>query len=513
MNFSIRVIFVLMSAYFVSCENGIKEEDTKSQLNGKTAFISPAFSTFNIEFENRSINAAFGDTLSFASGSKVIFPKNSLVDKNGNLISGKVEVKFREFKDPLDFFIAGVPMQYDSANTDYTLESAGMCEILVSQKGEEVFVNQSAQPIISLSSKDADPNHNLYFLNEATKNWENRGKSKIEKKTSSNSDEALESVEVREFGGKRQEIALITDKVLKIKKPIKPIEALGDRPVFFVSIPDVDFIPELKIFKNTMFELHESEKNYSEKDAEVEWESVEIDSTKTKGVYRITFKLDKKTASYKVRPVYDGEYYENALAIFKTNENKYIAEKKALDIKMAEEAAREEEIFLAEMKAWNEAEEKRQAEYASRMKTEFSENMATGGDNMKFEIDRVFRINQFGYWNCDQRVLARAKSVFANFINEKGEKLYLNNVSLVYKKYNSVFVFNDFGKLKIIPTSKTMMWSVVNDKLAYMTYADFDNYSNIYNSTKAVDFTLRVTEEAIKTREELETLLNMGGNS
>lgn len=40
-----------------------------------------------------------------------------------------VKITYREFADPIDFFVSGIPMEYDSAGRKYNFESSGMCEI------------------------------------------------------------------------------------------------------------------------------------------------------------------------------------------------------------------------------------------------------------------------------------------------------------------------------------------------------------------------------------------------
>jgi hypothetical protein len=103
-------------------------------------FIKPPIKGADVPFKEWTVDAAKGDTVYYPTGSIILFPPNSFVDKNGNVITGNVEVKYREFTKPIDFFLSGIPMNYDSAGVQYTFESAGMCEILAYKDGAPVFV-------------------------------------------------------------------------------------------------------------------------------------------------------------------------------------------------------------------------------------------------------------------------------------------------------------------------------------------------------------------------------------
>ncbi|MBL4592595.1 MAG: hypothetical protein JKX68_02135 [Flavobacteriales bacterium] len=83
-------------------------------------------------------------TLSFKSGTSLEIPKNAFVDANGNVIAGEVDITFREFIDPVDFLVSGIPMGYDSAGVSYNFSSAGQIEFRASQNGQEVFPNSNS---------------------------------------------------------------------------------------------------------------------------------------------------------------------------------------------------------------------------------------------------------------------------------------------------------------------------------------------------------------------------------
>src|SRR5690606_38382784 len=102
-----------------------------------------------------------------------------LMDKNGVIVSGKVDITYREFSDPVDFFLSGIPMNYDSGGTNYNFESAAMCEIYASQNGEPLFVNPLKKPEINLTTNNKDIEQNLYYLDTVSKQRIYKGKDLI----------------------------------------------------------------------------------------------------------------------------------------------------------------------------------------------------------------------------------------------------------------------------------------------------------------------------------------------
>jgi hypothetical protein len=243
----------------ISC-NQHSETDNSSKLksaNILSPFIKPPLPAANVPFKNYTFLAEQGDTILYKSGSIILFPKNSLVDKDGNIIKGKVDVQYREFANPLDFYLSGIPMQYDSAGIKYTFESAGMCEINAFQNGNPVFVNPNAKPQINLASHNTDPVFNLYQLDTAQRKWINRGKDTITDfshapATNNNSGTSLSTAD---------NAPLVC--------PIKPMKAWDKNPIIDVTVDPASF-QELMAYNNLKFEIIDT-KNINTSDTLEEW--------------------------------------------------------------------------------------------------------------------------------------------------------------------------------------------------------------------------------------------------
>lgn len=86
------------------------------------SFISPPVASADIPNAVYVLNAQSDSTIQYPSGSKIHVPANAFLDKNGKVVTGKVDLRYREFKKASDVFVAGIPMTYDSAGEQFHFE-------------------------------------------------------------------------------------------------------------------------------------------------------------------------------------------------------------------------------------------------------------------------------------------------------------------------------------------------------------------------------------------------------
>src|ERR1051325_11732391 len=72
---------------------------TKNTLS----FLTPPLEKVQVTPSQYSMNAAEGTTITYKTGSVVKIPAQAFVDKKGKPVSGKVDITYRELKDPIDF--------------------------------------------------------------------------------------------------------------------------------------------------------------------------------------------------------------------------------------------------------------------------------------------------------------------------------------------------------------------------------------------------------------------------
>jgi hypothetical protein len=302
-------IFAITILFYAACSNS--KQDPNDSQDAATRFVNPPLQGVNVPFREYKFKAEEGDTLFYPSGSIVLFPPNSLLDKNGKIVSGEVKVIYREFADPVDFFVSGIPMNYDSAGKEHIFESSAMCEINAYQGRDPLFVNPKIRPEVNLASANNDPAHNLYFLDTAQRKWVGRGKDVI-----------TDVSKISEQDEKNETSMSLQTVYLDEPAPVKPLKASGERPNFVIDIPE-NHVAELQAYHNLKFEIHPDQKNYDPKEADIIWDNVKIENGKKAGTYLVTFINTKQQVTYLTRPVFEGADYDAALKIFEQRNKKY----------------------------------------------------------------------------------------------------------------------------------------------------------------------------------------------
>ena len=184
------------------------------------------------------IDASEKHELVTKKGSKITIPKDAFVDKNGNPISGEVEVKFEEFHDATDIILSGIPMNITTEDGEMgSFESAGMFNISGAQNGEEIRIGNNKTIEIELASFEEESDFNFYKFDEEKGQWKEKAK----------------AVAVSE-----NQIRQETEEKLKALPP-QPIEvkkASSSDFVFELAI-NKEKNPELESFDNVMWRLAE----------------------------------------------------------------------------------------------------------------------------------------------------------------------------------------------------------------------------------------------------------------
>ncbi len=521
---------------------GCKTNEPIDNKAKPAAFINPPVPGVNVDYENFSFDAEKGDTLYYHTGSVLIFPKNALVDAHGKPVSGKVRIAYREFLDPVDFYFAGIPMNYDSGGTVYNFESAAMCEIKGFQDSTAIFVNPAAKPELILSTANSSTEQNLYYLDTLQKRWINKGKDVVT---------VLSETKIISNKAKCDTIRGFTVPV----PPLKPIKAVGNQPVFNIRI-ESGSLPELMPYNNFKFEVDESETTYDPSKADIVWNDVEIENTNKRGIYKVTFSNYSKTVSILARPVFEGKAWDEAMQIFEERQKEYqvLLSKRKLDEKKAKEEydrqyaaqeernkkIREENERIARVNAfieernrttkimWDDYRKRlNELDSSSRVRllvkainedlpdtSEFSDSekevarQILQQQDLRNTITRTFTIDGFGFWNCDQINRLETRNILAKFRNEKNEVLDMSSFLTVFKKANSiVYCFNN--QLPVSRVSDQLIWAVIDGKLLYITFEDFEKKYREVILNPGLTITLRTFEKPITTPREVRRVLQI----
>jgi len=434
-----------------------------------TPCINPPIKKLDIQSDIYYCENELGGEFIHSSGSAIVVPKNAFVDKNGNSLNGEIELRYREFHNPIDFILSGIPMTYDSAGTEYTFESAGMIEIYGYQNDQPVELADSKKIRIEMHPKDGSSRFNLYALDTSSGDWEYKGKTELISEdidestgaptvTSQKSKDDLfsnmikteEAIEVT-----KTELAIAKNKVLEHKKtqPSKPKSSSNKDRQFDLDVDPKEF-PELKNYSSLTFEVDKNDRNFSADVYEIEWEDISLsEKEKGKSYYLTLFKGSSKR-TFSVFPIFAGVDYKKAMVEFN---QKFAAYEKELDKRISNEKKIKEK-YEKQMKVYETElalEKKRQADFEKNQAAYFTQVKQAQNNVAGISIvARAFEVTQFGTWNCDSPVSKPSGArVNASFADNAGVNLELHNVNLIEKNKNAVFTYNEsqFNNFKFNP--------------------------------------------------------------
>jgi hypothetical protein len=514
----VAIIVIVLVALLFTYKNkqgnyaGIAET---TSVKTNLPYINPPLAGINVPFSEYTVDAEKADIIFHYTGSIIYFPASSFTDNKGNPVKGKITITYREFADPLDFFVSGIPMDYDSAGRKYNFESSGMCEIMAYKGNQILSVNLLARPVIYLSGKNKSDLHNVYFLDTVARKWNYIGKDTIT---------AVKGLADTKNAGR----AVLPAREMDIfTKPTPPAKA-SDRPSFSIEIDPGSF-EELFTYDKMKLEVLD-EKTYKRSDADEHWDNVKLDHTATEGIYTITFKNNNRSVTYKVKPVLEGEDYENALKIFNQKNKAYeLALKNRLD-----NDQRFSDSLTALNKLWqqkSEAEVKRnnainaliiernrrireikaaELQESERQRLIMQEIQKDawkfqGDQTMSNEILRSFTISSFGIWNCDHPQYPGIEiPIYSSFESEE-KKLELKHVAVVYQSFNGITNF-PANQIRIIPNKENMLWGIKDSSFYYFSYKDFQQ-ANIQRGMTSFKFKMRKAGQAISSYEDIKKLV------
>jgi len=473
--------------------------------------INPPLDGCNVPYTTYKVNAKKGAILDFKTGSKISIPKNAFADENGNLLKGEIELRYREFHDAVDFFVAGIPMTYDSAGVRYHFESAGMIQLLAYQNGKQVNMAPEKSVTIELASNYKGSEYNLYELDTVRNNWACLGKDKVV--ASAEKPAKVIRVELGETVQETPEYKTIETKKVEAQKekeikidalpklttrPKEPNLAKKGKYTFNLDV-DAKEYPELAVYKGLLFEVGDENKNFNKAMYDITWDEAIVNEGTKKGEnYLLTLKKGSKKYDLVVYPVLEGKNYETAQKDF---QNKFTQYNIALDKRKAQEKQIEIEYQASIAKLI-----KQQQDMERKWKEE--QDNAFRSMETQEKVKRVFAINRFGVFNCDNPV-AYPKGVLCNaqLTNDKFVKLMCYDIYLVDKAKNGLFTYNRNPILRFSfdPKSSNMLWTVEHGVLYILKPEQF---AEISGNNKISTLQLSRVDQKFKTADEMKTYLN-----
>ncbi len=525
-------IFML---YHLAFKEDFSQRQT-AYFNSKP-FVNQPFGELKPTFASYKVNPHEGGVYKYPSGSQLIVPAGAFVTESGEALTGEVTLHYREMHDFVDFFIAGIPMTYDSAGVSYNLESAGMIEVFAEQDGKKVKMAPGKTINVELISNvntspnlNVPPGYNIYKLDENKRSWVYQDIDRMEVLSDApqqtNLDEkspfypaqkALAEKMLAIQVSEAAEVAKIERKIPKPKEPQKPQRANGSDYVFNLDMEDVFPAKNNGAIGEEERELRQLYAKYSKMlwqlspSAAITPDRLQKEFSAVTGLnikklnerdYELT--LEKADASIKVmvNPVLSGSDYDKALAEFNQEFQQFQKLDAEREAKLAAEKAAVKKRFEEEKRLATLSFEKRVNELRKE-----GLDYAANSEIIKKKVVNRFAASSFGIWNCDRPLPPDVLQLAANFKDKSGKPYNNRAAYLVDKSRNTVYQFlaDDDTELRFNKNSENLLWLVTDDnKIAVYRPTQF---KAINSKAKKFEFVLEEVNKEIKTEQDIREIL------
>ncbi len=500
-------------------------------------YVNPPLPQVEKAFSSYAVNVSKGGVYNYKSGSKLTVPVAAFASLQGTPIEGEVTLHYREMHDFIDFFLSGIPMTYDSAGVQYTLESAGMIEIFAEQDGKRVNMAPGKSIDVELVSNvnvspqlNVPPDYNIYQLDEEQRNWVYK---EVDKMQVMDEDvvggqfdatspffpidkelrEKIQSIQVNQ----RNEIARIEASLPIAKQPIKPEVANNNDYVFDLDFNDLKKPNATGELADAQQELAELYRQYEKMlwqlnpKSDISAEELQKGFSNVTGIsikklnnrdYELKLEKEDNSLTVVVNPVLSGSDYNDAMAEFNRDFERWENEMKERNAKL--QAAKNEALKLFE-------EEKRLAnivydERIAELKAKGLDYAATE-EILKRKVINRFQATGFGIWNCDRPLPPDMMILAANFEDASGNKFENKTAYLVDKSRNTVYQFlaEDGTRMRFNKNSDNLLWFVTSDnKIAVFRPEDF---KGINKETNEHTFVMETVDKEINDESDVREVL------
>lgn len=142
----------------------------KKQFAKAKDFIIPQ--ELQVPFESVMLNIDKGDTIEMRDSKSLIYiAPSSMRAKNGTLVKGLIELRYREFRAIEDMIFADIPMIYKALGEGYRFNSAGMFEIRAFQDGMELEVIPEKPMLVDYYVTKVMEDLSFFALDDESQNW------------------------------------------------------------------------------------------------------------------------------------------------------------------------------------------------------------------------------------------------------------------------------------------------------------------------------------------------------
>lgn len=140
--------------------------------NEKLSCIKQPIPGININDTAYAFNSKDNVSLLYKSGTIIQIDKNSFVNKDGSAYNGPVSLSYREFRNPVEIMLSGIPMTTKSENGEAIFRSGGMYEAYAyDNKGNALNTRSDSSLKINFALTDTASDFKFYTLQD-NGNWQ-----------------------------------------------------------------------------------------------------------------------------------------------------------------------------------------------------------------------------------------------------------------------------------------------------------------------------------------------------
>lgn len=499
----------------------LKYDQAQAEFFQAQPYINPPLKAVPANFSEQSISADEGGVIEYKSGSRIIIPRGAFVAANGEPVAGQVAIHFREMHDFVDFFLSGIPMTYDSAQTKYALESAGMIEIIAEQNGKRVNLAPEKPIQVELVSEilaqpvNIPPRYNIYKLDTLNRNWVYQNVDQIQFQE----DEALPTVNLSPAQKIFQdEITQINNKAAKALeeleasiplpvKPKEPIKHVGERPTLELDFEEDNVelagngnLQELKqLYEGTIWQISDRSANYSPADLGQTWTNIRMAPLNNRD-FELTLVGTEKEVTLIVSPVLMGNDFIQAKNRYEAGLKEYQLAFEEREAKLSEKRAAIQKQVESDRLAAIQTYEQNQAD----LQVNSQDAVPT---LVRRKIVNRFKVSSCGVWNCDRPVPIEKQRLAASFTDQNGKALDNQAAYLVNRNQNTVrqFLAKGGAPVHFDKNSDNLLWMVTAENKIAIYRAD--SFKGIKNDAKEHTFVMQVVDRTIQSEEDVRSIL------
>lgn len=447
----LQMAAIIAAATFCACHQS--KDESRKQISAQPlvaavqqqapihSSLRPPIPGCDIGYEEHTVNAESGGTVHTSDGTELVFPSNAFIDAEGKIVSGKVDIKYRDFSEPLSFFLSGIPMSYEAKGKSHVFSSAGMCELLAFKEGKALFVNPGAKPQIKLPTNNSASNYKLYAFDSTNGQWQMQ---------SNNKDVPVQKAVAQTV---TVSIPATPTSSLVIDYAGAPVKLDRSKPFVKAEIDKKSF-PELVNYENVYFQVDVNKNGYDQTSGTEVMQQLNISKGGRPGLYALTFGNAYEENTFYSSPVFDGPDYARLIKEYTTR--KKIEEEKRAQTEKEQEKKRREDWTVSD------------------------------------KMYRVFTIEKFGIWNCDRLLTPEVINVSPQYVDKRGNKIEPYTVAVLMRSLNSAITYSANSPLRLLKEGENMLVCVYNGELMYATNKDIRSM-RLQNNTKATFVLSRVS--------------------